>query len=324
MRDEFAIIADFLAPLAADNPGAFGLTDDAAVLPAEAGQDLIVTADAAVAGVHFLASDDAADVARKLLRMNLSDLAAMGAAPVGYLLTAALPRNTVEAWLRRFTEGLRQDQEAFGIGLLGGDLVSADGPPTLSLTALGRVPAGTALRRTGARAGDLIYVSGTIGDGALGLKAVRGEIEGLEAGQRDFLARRYRLPRPRLELGQRLRGLARGVIDISDGLAADLGHICRLAGCGAEVEAARVPLSEAARAALAMAPDLLVAALTGGDDYELLFTLAPPREAAIAALGEENALPLTCIGRITRSGGVRVIDSKGTPLDLGEGGYRHF
>lgn len=324
MRDEFAIIADFFAPLATDSPGAFGLTDDAAVLPAEAGQDLIVTKDALVAGVHFLADDDAAYVARRLLRVNLSDLAAMGAAPVGYLLAAVLPRGTDEAWLRGFADGLREDQGAYGIALLGGDLVSSEGPLTLTLTALGRVPAGGALRRTGARAGDLIYVSGTIGDGALGLKVLRGELDGLDGEQRHVLTERYRLPRPRLELGQRLRGLARGVIDISDGLAADLGHVCQLSDCGALVEAARVPLSEAARAALAVAPELLAGALTGGDDYELLFTVAPPREAAIAALAQEIALPLTRIGRITDSGGVTFLDAGGAGLDLGKGGYRHF
>ncbi|MFQ5954906.1 MAG: thiamine-phosphate kinase [Kiloniellales bacterium] len=324
VRDEFGIIADIFAPLAANSPGAFGLTDDAAAVALDAGQELIVTKDVLVAGVHFLAEDNAADVARKLLRVNLSDLAAMGAAPVGYLLAAALPREIDEGWLTSFADGLREDQDEYGVGLLGGDTVSTDGPLTLSLTALGELPAGAALRRAGATAGDAVYVSGTLGDGALGLRLVRGELGHLDAEHQAFLAERYHLPEPRLELGQRLRGLAHAAIDISDGLAADLAHICQVSGCGAEVEATRVPLSEPARAAVASAPELFKEALTGGDDYELLFTVAPEAEGAVAALADEIALPLTRIGRITGSGGLRILDAGGAPLDLGEAGYRHF
>jgi thiamine-monophosphate kinase len=323
-RDEFGIIADILAPLAAATPGAFGLEDDAASLALTPGHELIVTKDALVAGVHFLAGDEAGAVARKLLRVNLSDLAAMGAAPRCYLMALVLPRDIDEGWLWRFAEGLRADQEAFGIGLAGGDIVATEGPLTLTLTALGEVPAGAALRRAGASAGDLVYVSGSIGDGALGLKAARGELEGLDGEHRAYLAGRYRLPQPRIDLGQRLRGLARAAIDVSDGLAADLGHLCEASGRGAEVEAERVPLSEAARAAIAAEPALLSTALTGGDDYELLFAAPPEAEADLAALAAALALPLTAIGRITEEGGVRFLDGRGIPLDLAAGGYRHF
>lgn len=323
-RDEFGIIADILAPLAAATPGAFGLEDDAASLTVTPGHELIVTKDALVAGVHFLADDEAGAVARKLLRVNLSDLAAMGAAPRWYLMALALPRDLDEDWLWRFAEGLRGDQEAFGIALAGGDIVATEGALTLTLTALGEVPAGAALRRAGAGAGDLVYVSGSIGDGALGLKAARGELEGLDDAHRAYLAGRYRLPQPRIDLGQRLRGLARAMIDVSDGLAADLGHLCQVSGRGAEVEAERVPLSAAARAAIAAEPALLSTALTGGDDYELLFAAPPEAEAELAALAAELALPLTAIGRITEEGGVRLRDGRGVPLDLAAGGYRHF
>ncbi len=323
-RDEFAIIADIFAPLAADSPGAFGLADDAAALAVEAGRELVITMDALVAGVHFFAADDAAGVARKLLRVNLSDLAAMGAAPTGYLLAAVLPRDIDEAWLWRFAEGLRADQDSYGIALLGGDTVATEGPLTLALTALGEVPAGAALRRSGARAGDAVYVSGSVGDGALGLRAARGELAGLGPEARSYLVERFQLPRPRLELGQRLLGLAHAAIDVSDGLAADLGHLCRASGCGAAIEAARVPLSEAARAVVAETPELLAVVLAGGDDYELLFAVAPEAAAEVAALAHEIALPLTAIGHITHAGGARFFDARGAPLDLGEGGYRHF
>lgn len=323
-RDEFGLIADILAPLAAGTPGAFGLEDDAAAVSLSAGHELIVTKDALVAGVHFLADDDPALVARKLLRVNLSDLAAMGAAPLCYLMALALPRDLDEGWLRRFADGLGADQSAYGIGLTGGDMVATEGVLTLTLTALGELPAGTALRRSGARAGDLVLVSGTIGDGALGLEAARGQLDRLEPDHRAYLAGRYHLPQPRLALGQRLRGLARAAIDISDGLAADLGHLCRASGCAAEVEAELVPLSEAARAVLGPAPERLAGILTGGDDYELLFAAPAEAGADLAALAAELALPLTPIGHFTEGAGVRLLDRNGAPLDLAAGGYRHF
>ena len=319
---EFERIARFFAPLAA--PEGLGLLDDVAIIPGPPGEQYVLKTDAIVEGVHFLSEDPADQVAQKLLRVNLSDLAGKGATPVGYLLTTALPRERDEAWLERFAEGLARDQTEFGIGLLGGDSVATTGPVTLSVAAVGRVRTGETVLRRGARPGDVVYVSGTLGDAALGLRALRGELPELDAAQREFLADRYRLPRPRLRLGQRLVGTARAMMDISDGLVADLGHICETSGVGAVVEAARLPLSPAARAAIVADASRLMAALSAGDDYELLFTASPEAAAGIAALASEIDVPVTAIGRIERGTGVRVVDGKGAPIAVTDAGYRHF
>jgi len=320
--DEFARIARFFAPLA--GPGALGLLDDAALVDALPGRQLVLTADALVGGVHFLADDPPNLVARKMLRVNLSDLAAMGAAPLGYLMTTALPAACDEAWLAGFAEGLAGDQAAFGISLLGGDSVATPGPATLSVTAIGSVPAGRSVRRGGAIPGDLIYVSGTIGDAALGLRALRGELPGLDDTQRSFLADRYHLPQPRLALGERLIGVAHAMLDISDGLIGDLNHLCAVSGVAAVLEAARVPLSPAVRGALARDPALLAPVLGGGDDYELVFTAPRAAEPALAGLATALALPITTIGRIEAGSGVRVIDETGRDIALAASGYQHF
>jgi thiamine-monophosphate kinase len=319
---EFERIARFFAPLAA--PEGLGLLDDVAIIAGPPGEQYVLKTDAIVEGVHFLPEDPADQVAQKLLRVNLSDLAGKGARPVGYLLTIALPPARDEAWLERFAEGLARDQKEFGIGLLGGDSVATTGPVTLSVAAVGRVRVGEAVLRRGARPGDVVFVSGTLGDGALGLRALRGELPGLSPAQRDFLADRYRLPRPRLQLGWALVGTARAMMDISDGLVADLGHICETSGVGAVVEAARLPLSPAARAAVAADASCLMAALGAGDDYELL--LSAPAEAAgkIASIAREVAVPVTAIGRIERGKGVRVIDETGAAVAVTDAGYRHF
>ena len=319
---EFERIARFFAPLAA--PEALGLQDDVALIPGPPGAQYVLKTDAIVEGVHFLPDDPPEQVAQKLLRVNLSDLAGKGAEPVGYLLTTALPRERDEAWLERFAAGLAADQKEFGIGLMGGDSVATPGPVTLSVAAIGRIAAGKAPLRSGARAGDLVFVSGTLGDGALGLKAIRGELARLDKAAHDFLVDRYRLPRPRLTLGRRLAGLAHAMMDVSDGLVADLGHICEASHVGAVVEAARLPLSPAARSAIAAEPALLTAALAVGDDYELLLTAPPAAEAAILGAGDQAGVPVTRIGRIDSSTGVRVVDAKGTAIPIGEAGYRHF
>ena len=314
--DEFDLIARHFAPLASGAPGAFGLTDDAALVEVGAGRRLVVTKDMVVAGVHFLADDPADLVARKLLRVNLSDLAAMGAAPRAYLLAIALPRDVDDSWVAGFAAGLGVDQEAFGVHLIGGDTVATDGPLTASITALGEVGADHALRRAGARPGDTVYVSGTLGDAALGLLVRRGALPELDADAQASLVDRYRLPRPRLDLGQQLQGVASAAIDISDGLVADLGHVCARSGVGAEVEAGRAPLSPAARSALEASPELMASVLTGGDDYELLFT-------ASSVDGLTAVPPITAIGRITDGSGVRVLDNEGAPMTFPSAGYRH-
>jgi thiamine-monophosphate kinase len=319
---EFARIARYFAPLA--GPGALGLVDDAAIIDPPPGRQLVLTTDALVAGIHFLPDDPAELVARKLLRVNLSDLAAMGAAPVGYLMTTALPPACDEVWLAGFAAGLAADQKEFAIALLGGDSVATPGPATLSLTAIGSVAAGQAIRRDGALPGDGIYVSGTIGDAALGLRFLRGDLAGLGAAERSFLAERYHLPQPRLALGARLAGIAHAMLDISDGLVGDIGHLCEVSGVAAVIDADRVPLSAGARQALHGDTALLTLVLAGGDDYELVFAAPRELDAAIDALAKMLALPITRIGRFETGEGVRVLDGTGKDIDLASPGYRHF
>ena len=320
--DEFERIARFFAPLAA--PEALGLLDNVALIPGPPGKQYVLKTDAIVEGVHFLPDDPPEQVAQKLLRVNLSDLAAKGAAPFGYLLITALPQARDEAWLERFAAGLAADQATYGIGLLGGDSVATPGPATLSVTAIGRIAAGRAVLRRGARVGDRIYVSGTIGDAALGVLAAKGRDLGIAPAERDFLVGRFRLPQPRLNLGARLVGLASSMMDISDGLVADLGHLSKVSGVAAIIEAARLPLSAAAQAALARDSARLQTVLGGGDDYELLFTAAADAEAQLRALSHELALAITAIGRIEAGQGVRVLDAAGSEIAVAVAGYEHF
>lgn len=321
---EFELIARHFAPLADGFAGALGLKDDAAWLGAESGQDWVVTSDALVEGVHFLPDDPPDLVARKALRVNLSDLAAKGATAKVYLLDAALPESLDEIWLAQFASGLAADQAVFAVHLIGGDTTSTPGPLTLAITAMGLVPTGKMLRRSQARIGDDVYVSGTIGDAALGLLVRRGELGSLEVADRDWLAGRYRLPAPRTALGPRLVGLANAAIDVSDGLVADLGHVCETSGVGATIEEVHVPLSPAAANALAREPALLDRVLTGGDDYEILFTAPPAAADALKALASALDLRLTRIGAICEGQGVTVRRRDGETRQLARGGWQHF
>jgi thiamine-monophosphate kinase len=320
---EFERIDRLFAPLAAGFPGALGLTDDAALIRPSARCELVVTTDTIVSGVHYVGDEPADLVARKLLRVNLSDVASMGARPVAYTLNIALPSSVDDEWLEAFVAGLAADQAEYGVSLAGGDSVSTPGPVTLTITAFGEIPPGKAVRRSGARVGDTIFVSGTIGDGALGLKAVRGELAAVPSDDSEYLTDRYRLPRPRTALGPNLPGLANAAIDVSDGLIGDLGHITDQSAVAAVVEAASIPLSRAAAAALERNPGLRQAILAGGDDYELLFTA--PGEAAdrIAAIATEIGLPITAIGRIEAGRGVRVRDETGAEIALATTGFVH-
>ena len=321
---EFELIKRFFAPLAKDYPGALALADDAALIELDPGHRLVVTTDVLVAGVHFPAADPPGLIARKLLRVNLSDIAAMGAEPLAYLLALALPKDTSSSWLEGFVGGLGTDYAEFAVPLVGGDTVATTGPVTLTLTALGKVAQGSALMRSAAKAGDAIFVSGCIGDGALGLMALEGRAGELAAAHRDYVIDRYRLPRPRLALGQRLVGLAHGVIDVSDGLIADLGHICETSRLGAKIEGASLPLSDAARAALADDPGLLATLVTGGDDYELLFTIAPEARGSVGEISHDLGLALTPIGSMCEGSGVTIVDGIGLEDVLEASGYRHF
>jgi thiamine-monophosphate kinase len=311
---EFSLIARHFRPLA--GPGALDLADDAAVLTPPPGRQLVLTADAMVAGVHFLADDPSDLVGRKLLRVNLSDLAAKGAVPLGYLMTVSTPRDTPEAWFAGFAAGLAQDQATYGVTLLGGDTTSTPGPISLSLTIIGHVAPDTAVHRFGAQDGDEIWVTGTIGDGALGLAVAQGRL----ADSTGFLLDRYRLPQPRVGLA--LAGIASAGMDISDGLVQDLGHICRASGLSAELFAGNVPLSDAARAAGA---DWLITCLTGGDDYELLLAVPAACSDALRQEAGRAGIPVTQVGHF-HSGlpEVMVRQADGEPLALTREGWSHF
>jgi thiamine-monophosphate kinase len=322
VSDEFTRIARFFAPLAAGFPGAYGLTDDAASFGLAPGEQAVITTDAVVAGVHFIGDEPPGLIARKALRVNLSDLAAKGARPLGYTLAAVLPATIDDAWLEAFAAGLAADQAEFGIPLIGGDTVATPGPLTLSITALG-VVAGPMLRRAGARPGDRLYLSGTLGDAALGLKVLRGNLKVLAEAERGVLAERYRLPQPRLALGRALAGHATAGLDVSDGLVQDLGHIATGSGVGAVVALDGLPLSGAARAAVMAEPGLWAAVLGGGDDYELLFTASQEKHDIIVKLASASATPVSVIGEIVAGQGVVVRDRDGRDVTPAVTGYRH-
>lgn len=309
--DEFARIARYFAPLSSE--GALGLRDDAALLSPPAGTRLVATCDSLIAGVHCIGDETADMLAHKLVRRNLSDLAAMGAAPYGYLVSLMLPRGTPDAWFAEFARGLAECQDMFGLVLLGGDTAATPGPLTLSLTAFGTLTA-PPLLRSGARAGDAVYVSGTLGDAALGLDVLQGR---LAHASPEWLVQRYRYPEPRLGLAQRLHGVAHACMDISDGLVQDAMHIAAASGVGIRLHAAALPLSGAAQAALSQDASLLRRIASGGDDYELLFT-------APAAPPPESGIPVTRIGEVVEGSGVVLLDEAGNPIPLRDAGYRHF
>ncbi len=321
---EFELIMRHFAPLSTAEAGAYGLRDDAASLALALGRELIVTKDMMAAGVHFFADDPAQTLGRKILRANLSDLAAMGATPRAYAMGLALPAGLPADWLAEFAAGLAADQTQFGVTLIGGDTIRSPGDLMLSLTAFGEVPQGQALRRSGARPGDDIYVSGTIGDAALGLLAAEGDLAMLSQTERSALIARYRLPQPRTELGKRLIGRASAAIDISDGLVADLGHICAASAVGARIEAHLVPLSPAAAAACAADAKLLVRALSGGDDYELLITAPPAAASELAKAAERADVALSRIGVILEDSGVSVMTPDGEEMKFTSAGFAHF
>lgn len=324
---EDALIARYFAPLAGE--GADGLRDDAATLTPSPGHDLVLTADAVVAGVHYFPDDPPGSIARKALGVNLSDLAAKGAAPRGFLLTLALPDDWTEDWLAGFAAGLGTAAAAFGCPLLGGDTVRAAGPALIGVTAIGELPAGSILRRKAAREGDLLCVSGTIGDAALGL-ALRLSPDAhwataLAGEERAFLADRYLHPRPRLALAPHLRGHASAAMDVSDGLAGDLAKMLDGLGLTVRVDEENVPLSPAARHAVASDPSLVETVLTGGDDYELLFAVAPDAIDGLREQASATGVPITVLGRIERGEGPPVfLDMAGRPTVLAKRSFAHF
>lgn len=322
---EFELIARYFRPLA-HAPGAFSLKDDAALLPRPRGREFVVSADMIVEGVHFLPGDEPASLALKALGVNLSDLAAKGAQPAGYLVTLGLPADWTVEWVAAFAAGLRKAQARHGLSLLGGDTTKAPGGFTISVTALGTVPAGRMVRRAGARPGDALYVTGTIGDAALGLKLLKGEkIAGLGQSGRAALIDRYHHPRPRLAIAPALRRHARAALDVSDGLLADLGHLCAASGVGARIEAGLVPLSEAASAALAADGGLLEPILTGGDDYEVLAAVAEADATAFERMARKAGVPVTRIGIVRKvKAPPVVVGPDGRKIIFSRAGFAHF
>ena len=320
---EFDLIAKYFAPLVV-HKGALGLTDDASILHIPAGHEAVITKDVMIEGVHYPEGTDPSLVARKLLRVNLSDLAAMGATPLGYWLGCQLPRAEAEPWLKAFCKGLEQDQNEFGFSLMGGDTVATPGPVALSLTAMGTVPTGQALRRSGAKPGDQIWVSGTIGDGCLGLVVVNGDGLGLSTADQDYLKGQLDLPSPRCGLGMALRGLASAAIDVSDGLAADAGHLAQASQVILQIDADCVPLSAAAKNALNTAKALLDDLVSGGDDFELLFTAPPANAAAIRDAAKGAKVEATMIGEVVSGAGEVQITVNGVELALKKSGFTHF
>ncbi|MDG2243782.1 MAG: thiamine-phosphate kinase [Rhodospirillaceae bacterium] len=321
---EFELIGTLLKPLAAQSGGAFSLSDDAAFLPdPPSGYGHVVTKDALAVGIHMRAADPPGDMARKALRVNLSDLAAMGARPVGFFMALCLGPETDESYLRSFVEGLSDDVEAFNIPLMGGDIIRQQGPFVVSITAIGAVPKDDLLRRSGAQPGDGLWVSGTIGDGALGLLVAEGQGPDLFEADTSGLIKRYRIPEPRLALGIGLVGIANACIDVSDGLISDVGHLCAASSVGCSIAASSVPLSPMAREALKNEWQLMSTVLTGGDDYELAFAAPQQAEKDIKALSAEVGIPATCIGSFEAGEGLSVVDHSGKAMNFASTGYRH-
>lgn len=321
------IIARYFRPIAT-HAEARGLFDDAALLTPPPGCDLVLTKDALVAGVHFFADDPPASIARKALRVNLSDLAAKGARPLGALLAIALPRPMDPEWLGAFADALGADAVRFGCPILGGDTVSTPGPVTLSITAFGAVPTGCFVPRTGAAPGHALLVSGTIGDAALGLQLRlapdRPGFAALSAEQKAFLTDRFLHPQPRLPLAEALRDHAAAAMDVSDGLVGDFAKMMSASGCGGLVRAAQVPLSDAAAAAIAAEPALLADVLGGGDDYEIATAVPHDAVPVFRAAAQAAGIAVTVIGETYKGDGLDLVGLDGQPLYLDRRSFSHF
>jgi thiamine-monophosphate kinase len=319
------IIARFFAPIAGQ--GGLGLRDDAALVAIAAGEELVVTADALAAGVHFFSEDPPEAIARKALRVNLSDLAAKGAKPLGFLLSLALPVSCDEAWLARFADALADDARTFSCELLGGDTIRSPGQLFLSITAFGAVPRGKMVRRNGARAGERIYVSGTIGDAAAGLmlRKQKEASASLDRNARDFLLDRYLHPQPRLALAPILRAYASAAMDVSDGLVGDLTKMLSVSGVSGTIDLSHIPVSKPAQAALARDPTLYERLLTGGDDYEILCTVPPHESGSFEDAARKMLIDVTAIGMVEAGTAAPCfLDQDGRKRAFAWGSFSHF
>lgn len=325
---EDRLIARHFGPLATAK-GALAFGDDAAFYAPPPGYELVLTTDAVVAGVHFLPEDPADTVAKKALRVNLSDLAAKGAVPAGCLMTIALPDNVSDGWLGNFAAGLKEDCEHFGCPLYGGDTVRTPGPVSISIFAFGTLPQGTMVRREGAKAGDHLFVSGSIGDGALGLhlllEPARKTTWQMSEVDARLLIDRYRLPRPRVGLHDAVRAHASAAMDVSDGLLGDLAKLCQQSQVSARVEVAKLPLSSAARHVLQMDPALIERVATGGDDYEILCAVAPDHCERFRLAAEAAGVPIAEIGQIMEGNAPpQLIAADGKKLEFARTSFSHF
>jgi thiamine-monophosphate kinase len=318
---EDSLIARYFRPIATD-PGAFNLDDDAATI-APSGEDIVVTTDAIVEGVHFLADDPPDTIARKALRVNLSDLAAKGATCAGFVLTLAL-RNADDAWLTAFARGLGEDAKLYGCPLLGGDTVSTPGPLMVSITAFGRVPVGKMVHRSGAKVGDRVMVTGTIGDAALGLAMLKGTLT-TDAAAREMLVARYRVPEPRNAAAMAVRAHASSAMDVSDGLAGDLTKLCAASGVSAAIDTPSIPKSDAAAGLLARGAVGVEALISGGDDYEILCTVADASADAFASEVRRAGVAVSAIGTVIAGNDPpQFLDTQGREIRLSRLSYSHF
>ncbi len=324
-RGEETIVQDYLQPLASRWPGAFGLRDDCAAITPAPGHDLIVKTDPVRAGVHFFHDDAPCDVAWKALAVNVSDLAAKAARPLAYTLALSFPEMPDRTWLEGFSAGLSRAQQAFGCVLIGGDTDRAPGPVSASVTVFGEIAHGKMLQRGAAQPGDRLFVSGTLGDAALGLRLRAGEqVAGLSEDQRLILLHRYLRPQPRLGLRAALRAAASAAMDLSDGLAKDLGRMCNTSGVGATIRLADLPLSDALRSACMAAGQDARALVSSGDDYEILCAVPEAACAQFVSSARAGRVSVTEIGVINTANGTELIGLNNRPIDWGSSGYDHF
>ena len=328
---EFNIINKYFAPLSTKVPGAFSLKDDAAIINFPTGKKLVVTSDSCVEGIHFFKDDKPNLIAKKALRSALSDLAAKGGKPMGYMLSLALPPHINSAWLQSFSSGLKEDQDEFDINLIGGDTSKSNYELTVSITVLGTVSDGLYVPRSGALPGDRIYVTGTIGDSYYGLQILNGKKFDIGEDHRNYLIDRYHVPKPRLAIGRAIGEFAHASIDISDGLVADLGHICESSHQSAMLKLDFVPLSPAIKKLVDNSNEVYEKVITGGCDYELLFTVAPGDSEHVAFLAKRYNVEITHIGHIAPASDddlagknyVKVVTSDGSAIKLKKNGYEH-